>query len=218
MLVTPMLGRSGVIEVPLNDTKGWQFLHYRKIPQNAFHATPAGLEIGVTNSAAPAVFPLTKAVEVTELRFRGKFAGVLRMPPGKQGEKGYDDYTLRVGLVESGSRTLNWREKAVAADWVKKLFSLAPKGTGVSRIGFFNLGTDSKQVGQTRTHPLSDLIQETVLAVPDADGRFAVTNRFARPLKVLAVWIACDGDDTKSSFKVLLERVELQTQLAPVRK
>jgi len=103
----------------------------------------------------------------------------------------------------------------VAAGWVKKLFALAPRGTGISQIHFFNVGADPKQVAQTRTHPSNDLMRETIVAVPGPDGHFAVTNRFAHPLKVLAVWIACDGDDTKSSFRVILDRVELQTRSEP---
>lgn len=212
LILRPVIGWSGTFELPLKDTNGWQFLNYRKIPPNTFRATPTGLKIVVDCSAAPAIFPLTNHLEVTELQFNGQLSGVLKIPPGKQGEKGYDDYAIRVGLVESGSHTLSRWEKKMAPDWVKRLFALAPPGTGVSKICFFNIGTDPKQVGQTRIHPLSNLIQETVVAVPDADGRFAVTNHLAHPLKALAVWIACDGDDTKSSFKAVLYRVELQTR------
>ena len=83
-------------------------------------------------------------------------------------------------MVESGARTLSWREKLVSADWVKKLFALAPPDTGINRIHFLSVGTDPKQVGQSRTHPMSDLMAETIIGVPDAGGNFAFTNRFAR--------------------------------------
>src|SRR4051812_49060710 len=199
-----------VFFVPLDRTNGWQFLNYRKIPPNTFQVSPVGLEIGVTNSAAPAVFPLPGPFPVKELRVSGKITGRLKMSPGKQGEKGFDDYTIRVGLVEAGSRTLTRREKLVAAEWVKKLFALAPRGTGISRIHFFNVGTDAKQTGRSRTHPLSDLLEERIVTVPDATGRFAFSNRFEQPMNVLAVWIASDGDDTKSSFAVTLNEVELE--------
>lgn len=212
------LALGGTFILPLDRTNDWQFLNYRQIPPNTFRASPTGLEIGVNNSAAPAVFPLTNQLQVTELRVSGKITGLLKVPAGRQGQKGFDDYAVRVGLVESGSRTLDWREKLVAADWVKRLFALAPRGTGINRIHFFNVGTDPKQVGQTRTHPLSDLMEETVVTVPDADGRFTFTKRFAQPMNVLAVWIACDGDDTKSSFAVVLSKVELENQSTPANK
>lgn len=216
-LVAP-LAQGEVFTLPLDRTNGWQFLTYRKIPPNTFRATAAGLEIGVTNSAAPAVFPLPHPLSVVELRASGTITGSLKMPPAKQGQKGFDDYAVRIGLVESGSRTLNRREKLFAADWVKRLFALAPRGTGISRIHFFNVGTDPNQVGHTRTHPLSELMEETVVTVPDASGHFAFTNSFARPLNVLAVWIACDGDDTKSSFRVTLNQVVLKTPPTPASR
>jgi hypothetical protein len=212
------LALCATFNLPLDRTNGWQFLNYRKIPPNTFHATPAGLQIGVTNSAAPAVFPLANPLLVAEMRVSGNISGLLKVRPARQGQKGFDDYTVRVGLVESGSRTLSWLEKRISADWVKRLFALAPPGTGISKIHFLNVGTELKQVGHTRTHPLSNLMQETVVAVPAADGHFAFTNRLARPMSVLAVWIACDGDDTKSSFAVTLHQVELETPPAPANK
>ncbi len=205
-------------KLPLDRTNGWKFLNYRNIPTNTVHASSAGFEVGVTNSAAPAVFPLASQLQVTELRVSGRIAGRLAVPPGKQGAKGVDDYAIRVGLVEAGQRTLSWQEILIGADWVKKLFELAPPGTGINRIHFFNVGTDPKQLGRTRTHPMSDLMLETTVAVPDAAGRFAFTNRFARPIGVLAVWIACDGDDTKSSFAVTLNKVELAAETSPSAK
>jgi hypothetical protein len=215
---TQRLLSAGTFSLPLHTTNGWQFLHYRKIPPNTFRATPAGLEIGVTNSAAPAVFPLTNGLQISQLRVSGSIAGSLRIPAGKQGEKGYDDFTIRVGLVEPGSHTLSWREKIVSADWVKKLYALAPPGTGISRIHFFNVGLDRSQIGHSRTHPLSPLLQETIVAVPDAHGHFSFTSHFTPPVSVLAVWISSDGDDSKSSFAVTLESVEFETLPASVDK
>lgn len=201
--------------MPLYRTNGWQFLRFRNIPANTFRASPAGLEVAVTNSAAPAILPLTNQMRVTELRVTGRTSGSLKIAPGKQGQKGFDDYTLRVGLVETGSRTLNWREKLTAAEWVKKLFALAPPGTGINRIHFFNVGSDPHSIGRTRTHPLSNLMEETVVAVSGTNGEFSFINHFPQPLNVLAVWIACDGDDTKSSFVTMLEKVEFEVQDPP---
>ena len=198
-----------VFSLPLAKTNGWQLLSYRKIPPNTFRATPSGLEIGVTNSAAPGVFPLAQAALVTELRVTGRISGSLKVPPDKQGAKGFDDYAARVGLVESGSHTLSWREKRFAADWVKKLFALAPPGTGINKIHLFNIGASARQIGRARAHPASELLQETVVATPDASGRFSFTNRLTRPINTIAVWISCDGDDTKSSFAVTLSKIEL---------
>ncbi|MEO6184649.1 MAG: hypothetical protein ABIP71_16405 [Verrucomicrobiota bacterium] len=148
---------------------------------------------------------------MTELRFSGKISGSLNVPPDKQGKKGFDDYTIRVDLVESGKRTLNWWEKKVSPDSIKTLFALAPSHKGIGKIHFPNVGTDAKQIGKARTHPLSDLMEETVVTVADANGRFSFTNRFARPMSVLAAWNSSDGDDTKSNFAVPLDELEIRS-------
>ncbi|MDE3067035.1 MAG: hypothetical protein KGJ60_05725 [Verrucomicrobiota bacterium] len=203
--------RDGTFALPLTQTNGWQFLQYRKIPPNTFRCISAGLVIGGTNSAAPAVFPLTNELTITELRVSGKISGSLKVPPDKQGANEFDDYTLRMGLVEPGTRTLSWWEKMTAADWVKKLFALAPPGTGIRKIHFFNVGTDAAQIGRSQVCSSDGLMEQAVVAVPDADGHFTFTNRFAKPVNVVALWISSDGDDTHSPYAVTLNRVELET-------
>jgi hypothetical protein len=204
------LVRGELFHVPLSQTNGWQFLKYGSIPPNTVQGTTSGFTIGVAHSASPIVLPLPKPLNVTELKVRGRISGTLKIPPGRQGTTGYDDYTVRIGLVVQGPRTLNWAERLIAANWVKKLYALAPSGTGISRIHFFNVGTTPEQIGRTRIHPLSDLMQETVVAVPDPEGGFAFSNRFNSPLDVVAIWISCDGDDSQSSFTVTLNQIDLE--------
>jgi len=47
-----------------------------------------------------------------------------------------------------------------------------------------------------------------VVAVPDADGRFAF-DVDTGGIQTLAIWLSADGDDTQSSFTVRVERLEL---------
>jgi hypothetical protein len=205
------LVHAGTFVLPLDRTNGWQFLTYRKITPNAFHSTPAGLVIGVTNSAAPAVFPLTGELRVVGLKVSGSISGSLNMPPGAQGKKGFDDYALRVGLVESGSLRLNWRDRLLAADWVKRLFALEPPNSGIGGIHFFNVGTEAGQIGHERHYSGDVPMEQAVECVPNAEGHFSFNMHFMQPIKVIAVWISCDGDDTDSSFAITLKQVALET-------
>jgi hypothetical protein len=105
----------------------------------------------------------------------------------EQGQPGFDDYTLRLGLVDSGSRRLGSLERRFAPAWVRTLFDLAPAGAGISRIRFFNLGVAANQAGLRRQHPQSELIVEEVVAVPDGDGRFNLSialDGVARPWRL----------------------------------
>ena len=198
------------LAVPVRQADGWQLLRYRRIPPNEFQFASEGLEITIHSSAGPAIYPLKKPARIRAIRASGKIFGTLRVPAGKQGEKHFDDYALRLGLVEAGTRTLSFYERTTAPDWVRKLFSLAPKGAGISRVHFFNLGTDATQIGRERDHPTNQIIRERTVAVPGADGRFAFTYRLDRDIQTVAVWISCDGDDTRSDFKVTLEKLELE--------
>ena len=80
---------------------------------------------------------------------------------------------------------------------------------------FFNVGTDPGQIGQRRVHPLSDLLEEEVVAVPRADGTFELDVSLTPPVEALAVWLSSDGDDTASVFTVLVERITLSGTAAP---
>lgn len=202
-----------LLAVPLTQPDDWRFLQYRHVRSNEYRCSPVGLEITVQSSASPAVFPLKTSVRVQAIRVSGKIAGTLRVPEGRQGTRQFDDYTLRIGLVEAGPRRLSFYEQMVAPDWVRTLFNLAPKKTGISTIHFFNLGTQMAQIGRERDHPASPFIREQTVAMPQADGRFAFIHQLDQSIETLAVWIGSDGDDTQSEFKVTLEKLELK--LAP---
>lgn len=199
--------------LPLDTPAGWQLLGYRSIPPHRVRFSAAGLEMRVDKSAMPVIYPLPKPLAVRAVRVRGRVEGSLAMPPSRQGEEKFDDYVFRIGLVEPGRRTLNLLQRQVAAAWVRKLFELAPKDGGISRIQFFNVGADATQIGRRRQHPLSEFIHEQVVAVPRADGTFEFEHVLDRPLEALAVWLSSDGDDTGSTFTVLVEEIALMPVL-----
>jgi hypothetical protein len=203
---------SASLFLPLNEQTNWQVLQYSSLPPHRIHFSKAGLEMMVDGSAMPLIYPLPKSVTVEGIRVRGQLKGTLRVSPQDQGKEKFDDYAFRIGLVEPGERTLNFVQRRLAAAWVRKLFDLAPKGSGISGIHFFNVGTDKAQIGRQRQHPLSDLIRERIVAVPRPDGRFDFAYSLERPQETIAVWLSSDGDDTGSKFTVLVEQIELQTR------
>ena len=203
---------SGSLLLPLNEQTSWQILQYSSLPPHRIHFSKAGLEMMVDGSAMPLIYPLPKSATVKSIRVRGQLKGTLHVPPQDQGKEKFDDYAFRIGLVEPGERRLNFVQRRLAAAWVRKLFDLAPKGSGISGIHFFNVGTDKAQIGRQRQHPLSELIQERVVAVPRPDGRFDFAYSLERPLETIAVWLSSDGDDTGSKFTVLVEQIDLQVQ------
>lgn len=195
--------------VPLTSDQGWQVLEYRGIPAHNVRFSEAGLAIQVTRSAAPVIYRLPASMTVRSVEARGRIDGTLNVSASQQGQPGFDDFALRVGLVESGPRRPGFMQRRLAPEWMRTLFSLAPPGTGVSRVHFFNLAVGSAQVGNRRSHPSSDLLYERVIAVPQTDGRFDWRAELDAPTQVIAIWLASDGDDTQSTFVATIDRIEL---------
>ena len=213
LLIAGLLLANPTVDVPLQEHGRWQVLQFSSLPPHQIRFSPAGLQILVDKSAMPLIYPLPAQVRVAAVRVRGRIEGKLELPAQRQGEKGFDDYAFRIGLVEPGERTLGFVQRPFAAAWVRKLFDLAPRGGGISRIRFYNVGSDAAQVGRRRQHPASELLLEEVVAVPRPDGRFDFEHRLDPPLSTLALWLSTDGDDTGSRFTVWVERIELR--LAP---
>ena len=210
----PIQSEECSVAIPSEDDEGWQLLHYSKIPPHGVDFSPLGLRIQVDHSAAPLVYPLLAPITVSRLTVRGRVDGDLRVAPQRQGEEGFDDYVFRAGLVLTGSRRLGFFRRMFAPSWVKRLYALALPSQGLSKVRFFNIGTDPDQIGQSRVHPLSDLIEEEVVAVLRADGTFELDVPLIPPVEAVAVWLSSDGDDTGSVFTVLVERITLLTAAA----
>ncbi len=205
----PLVALLGMlVAVPLTIPSGWQVLAYRAIPPNTVAFVPQGLTISVDQSASPVVYALPQSTLVTGLRARGQVSGRLQTTAALQGGTGHDDFVLRIGLVEAGSRRPSFVQRRLAPRWIRQLFALAPPGAGIEQIRFFSLGLDASQIGWARRHPLSDLLFEEVVAVPDERGGFAI-DLTLDPIETLAVWLAADGDDTGSRFEVRLEELTL---------
>ena len=211
----PVRTEARSVMIPLSDDEGWQLLRYNFIPPNDVDFSTRGLRVRVNDSAAPLIYPLSAPMAVARLTVRGRVDGGVRIDGQRQGEEGFDDYVLRAGLVLTGNRRLGTFRRLFAPDWVRRLYGLAPQDQGISIVRFFNVGIDPDQIGQHRIHPLSDLVEEEVVAVPRGDGTFELDVPLVPPVETVAVWLSSDGDDTASTFTVLVERILLSAAGVP---
>jgi hypothetical protein len=207
-LLMVLLAAAAVV-IPLDRTQAWEVLRYSGIRPHAVRFGDFGMRIDVNSSAAPLIHALDAPRRVRRLEVTGRIDGSLQTTSAEQGRQGHDDYTLRVGLVEVGTKRPGWFERQFAPAWVKRLFELAPPDLGIAGIRFYNLGLAASQVGDSRQHPASDLIQELIVGVPEPDGTFTMAVDLDRPVETAAIWISSDGDDTRSRFIVTLEQFTL---------
>ena len=209
-----MLGSAAAAtEIAVSDLQRWTSLSFSSIPANTVSVEDGNLHISVNKSASPLVYKLGEPLAVMSLAVKARWSGKLNIPQDAvQGEAGADDFILKLGIVEAGDRTLNWLQRRIAADWIRQLFKLAPKGTGVERINFLSTTQQQNLLGSRRTHPLNDLLYETRIAYLESPGEFEMVYEFEEPVVVLGLWISADGDDTGSSFDLSIERITLSTE------
>lgn len=199
------------IVIPTNNLTDWKTEKFSNVTKNETTVSRNGILIRVNSSAGPMIFPLKSKIKIVGFKIRGEFQGLPKISNSSlQGEKGFDDYPLRLGFVIPGERKLSGFKKMISAQWVKNLYEQVKDGTGIDSVHFFNVTQNSQQVGKTRSHPASDLFKEEFFAEAKHSGPFAYDFQFEKPIEAIAVWISIDGDDTNSAFDVLISSLELK--------
>ncbi len=199
--------------IPLSN--GWTSLHFRKIePNQVSYGT--SLKVSVKSSSSPLLYKLPlndkkQPREFKSIHVRGHIKGRLNLPLDKrQGEKGADDFLFKIGLVVPGPHRLGFFQRKLAADWILKLESLAPSNMGLDRVEFLTMVQDKRLLGQSRKHPLSDLLVEKYVQVQEGNGDFTLDYTFPEPIPAVALWLSADGDDTQSKFELQVDHLELE--------
>lgn len=108
--------------------------------------------------------------------------------------------------MAEGKNTLGAMGSMFAPDWVQKMFALAPKGSGLDKIYFYNLAIKPELVGKSRQHPKSKYMhEEYVTAFDPAAKSTVVTKKFDPPMPAAGIWLSIDGDESKSKFKIQIK-------------
>ncbi len=196
--------------VSLN-SKGWHSLSYSSLPANRLKFSSNKISIHVQNSASPLIHPMTQnPKKIKKISINGHVNLLVKVDPvEKQGQEGFDDFVLRLGLVLLGDKRLSYVESLLAPDWVQKMFSLAPENQGVDRILFLTAVLSSSLLNQKRVHPLSEYLHEHYVWLMNKPGDFAYSHTFEKPQLTGALWISADGDDTGSSFQLDINKISL---------
>ena len=200
---------AGAIALPVQYGSDWQLLKYSRLEANEVSFSRQGMAVKVDQSASPIIYPFDSPKTVTRVEVSGNLSNLLDLP-STQGQKGSDDFSLKIGLVISGDKTLNAFQRLFSAKWIRKLFDLAPEGTGVEKIYFLNAVQDESLLGRQRQHPQSELIFENNVWLLDESGDFSLIHDLQDPQQVIAIWLSIDGDDTRSSYTTTIKSLLLK--------
>jgi hypothetical protein len=206
------------IEVPLNLStdpndadQGWVRIQFSNVSPSVVTTDSNTLTVEVRDSVTPLVYFFPDEVRVQTVNFQGRTTGLPTLPRGgEQGQRGTDDFVLRLGLVVPGKRKLGPFERRFAPVWLKRLFSLAPDGTGLDHVSMLSVANAPPPAWKERVHPgFKGFFRERIVASLTQPGAFHVEAKLEEPLDVVALWMCSDGDDTDSAFDITITRIRL---------
>ncbi len=195
----------------LNQAEAPLELNYRNKPSHQISRSKDLLTLSVRKSSSFLLFPLDGKSAVKSLTLKGAVSALSL-------KENVDDFYLRVGPALAGQKKLNFLQRAVAPDWIKTLADLGrSRQLGFAKLDLYLVAGPATPSWQTRKHPSSQLISETVAKVLTAPGEFTFEIEFesGRP-PALAIWLGADGDDSQAEFD--LEIKELQVSLYETAK
>jgi len=202
---------ASAIALPVQQAGNWQLLEYSRLKVNEVSFTREGMVVAVDQSASPIIYPLDTPKTVTRISVTGNLSNLLNLEAVTDGEQVSDDFSLKVGLVVAGDKTLNPIQKMFSAKWIRTLFDLAPEGVGIEKIYFLNAVQHKDLLGQQRQHPLSELIFENNVWLLDKSGDFSLSYQLENSQQVIAIWLSIDGDDTRSRYTTTINSLVLES-------
>jgi hypothetical protein len=205
------LGFLSLFIVPLNQSPQWQELNFNKIKANHVEYSQEKIKISVTESASPLIYSFDSKKKITAFEVTAHVSENYPQIPSQkvQGHKGFDDYVLRFGLIITGNKKMSWLNRLSAPEWLLKMEKLLPEDQGINEVLFFTTCQNSNQLNKTKTHSLSSLLKETCIEHLTKSGSFTLKKDLPEPLEAVGLWISTDGDETKSTFQLEINKIKL---------
>lgn len=194
----------------LGASADWHALQFRNIPPIQSSVKGGKITLEVKSSAGGLVRRLPKDTRVKSLVVTGSVKGGLKVDAGRLWEKGQDDAFLRVGLIVGGGRSLGTLERLMAPAWICTMDDvLCADGRAPSAIRNHLLVPHAAWIGKQRPNPHMKQLVDHIAATPGADGRFTMRVDLPETLELVGLWLMADGDDSGSTFTVVVDSLEL---------
>lgn len=192
-----------VVALPLGDPTAWKELKFKSLPANKVSYENSALKIEVNASASPLIYSFDQIKNIRQVDVNLEIQGEMNSDQIKKWTEFEEDSYFRLGLVAKGEERPGKLKMVFAPEWVKTLFAMAPKGTGLDKIYFYNISAQKNLIGKKRLHPKSKYMHEEniVLFSPDQKQTRLLVD-LPQGMDLAGFWISVDGDDSKSSFSV----------------
>ncbi len=197
--------------IPLGPSERWKNYTFSDIKPNKVTFSEEAVTLMVNHSASPLLYNLPETLDTTSVQVKATLKDSLQpLPQGaQQGEKNYDDFILRVGLILKGDDRLSWLQRRVAPAWLIEMEKQLPEDIGIDKVLFYTTCRQKQLVNKKRNHFLSSKLEEKCVTLLDGTGEFEISVNLEKPKKVVGIWLASDGDDLKQKFQLQIHKIEL---------
>ena len=203
--------------IPLGPSPQWNHYQFSGIAPNSVQWQSDQIRIEVDQTASPLLYTLKNEVLVKTLNVKAQIlAPFPKIPTNRaQGQRNADDYILRFGLIVKGDDRLSWLQRRLAPSWLVEMEKQLPEKWGIEKVMFFTTCRQKKLLNQERSHFLSSKFAEKCVTFLEREGAFEIDVALGNPENVIGLWIGSDGDDLKSKFQLILEKIQLNYSKTP---
>lgn len=171
----------------------------------SYHENDNGLLIKVDNSASFLMQAFTAVKQVNQVSFEWKSEGLPAIEnAAHESRRSGDDAVFKLGLLIETPDAIS---DVLLLSWMRRVDSLLK----FSSDEMFFLVAGAKHVaGQRWVGPYNNRV--TMIAMNNDAGEqgwFQASYQFSEPVKVVAIWLMADGDDTSSSFTAHIKNIKM---------
>ncbi len=191
-------------QLTFNSLDTWKEIRFNGIPPTEYTASRAGLQIK-TRQSSSALLNIFEHIEVFQgFSVEGHSDGSILL------SKADEDFALRIGFLVPGTLDISWLDKLFLPGWVKELKTSNP-GFQFKELRLWNFKVKQEPSNSKITSKKSKFVVEKNDQLTWEKTEFSATINFENQMECFGVWIQSDGDDSKSSFDLSLNKVNLIT-------
>jgi hypothetical protein len=183
----------------------WHKVEYPKIKTNTIEQVKNGLQVFVKSSSSALVYKFDKPIFIKDVRIKAILNGKIDYGQEIPGSKKADDFPLRLGFILKGKNKLNFFQRTIAPNWLNEIDNISSKAGGLDKV--YSLVFYTHKPGfEKRKHPFSSYFYEEI-AGKFVNSELKVNYSFSTKKEAIGIWISSDGDDTNSSYNVLIKNI-----------
>jgi len=184
----------------------FEHIQFRSKNPSVYQYRDNELVVDVDNSASFLMQAFTEVKLVTDVSFEWRSEGLPAIKDAEhESSREGDDAVFKLGLLVEAPNSV---DDIFLVSWMRRVHQLL---NFHSEEIIFMVAGAKHDAEQHWTGPYNRRITMIAMnAVADGSGWTKASYQFSEPIKVVAVWLMADGDDTSSDFKVRVKNIGIE--------